>query len=194
LNNNITHVREISNKTANSFQEKIAGRAFAEKTDMPTLRQGHLPGRRDACAKSAKCDRPKDGVRPRNQQQFPGPTRYTGPNIYFQHENGFLDFISKRLSKNRGKNMPFGLKNRAGKLILYCSNSAQFIANRRKKQMLRKKNRTIAVNAPRSGCGSDIQSPAVGNTARANLPAAVENHTCRFDQTYPIPVEMRSTR
>ena len=48
--------------------------------------------------------------------------------------------------------------------------------------MLRKKNKTIAEIAIRLRCGSDI------------CPDAVEKPKHRFDQTYPIRDEMRSTR
>lgn len=48
--------------------------------------------------------------------------------------------------------------------------------------MLRKRNKTIAGIAARSGFGSDIRSSAVGNPKHL------------FDQTYPIQYEMRSAR
>ncbi len=47
--------------------------------------------------------------------------------------------------------------------------------------MLRKKNKTVAENAARLGCISDIR------------PAAVENPKSSLNQTYQIPDEMRST-
>lgn len=48
--------------------------------------------------------------------------------------------------------------------------------------MLRKKNKTIAGNATRLGCGSDI------------TPAAVGKPEFSFDSTYSIQDEMRSAK
>ena len=86
-----------------------------------------------------------------------------------------------------------GLKTMAGKCILYIIYSVQFHCEQEKKtQMLRKKNKTIAGDAARSGRGPGIRPAALGNEVPTIRSSALENPMSGLNQTYQIPDETRS--
>ena len=93
------------------------------------------------------------------------------------------------------KKRPFGLKTRTRKHILYCSKSEQCHCEQEKKQKLRKKTKRLRGSQPDRDAAQASSRPQLRTRLKPKHSAgAVENTKYRFDQTYSIPNEMRSTR
>ena len=92
------------------------------------------------------------------------------------------------------KKRPFGLKTRARKRILYCSKSEQCHCEQEKKQKLRKKTKRLRGSQPDRDAAQAFSRPQLRTRLNPKHSAcAVGNTKYRFDQTYSIPDEMRST-
>lgn len=93
------------------------------------------------------------------------------------------------------KKRPFGLKTRARKRILYCSKNEQCHCEQEKKQKLRKKTKRLRGSQPDRDATQASSRPQLRTRLKPKHSAgAVGNTKYRFDQTYSIPDEMRSTR